>query len=160
MAFYKLASGLMTSSMVTAASEKVSFNELLEMFKDSEKLATMANSDKMIVTLFVAALGMGVTFAVLIFLWFCIAAVTKIIGSAQNTGSKKEKITEVTPVTKVQSLEEVDEDEELIAVISAAIAASMNTSIHNIVVKNIVKVSDHSPSWSKTGRIEQMNTRF
>ena len=64
MAFYNLASGLMTSSMVTAVTEEVSFNQLLEMFKDSEQLATMANSDKVLVTLFVAALGMGVH------LWF------------------------------------------------------------------------------------------
>jgi hypothetical protein len=36
----------------------------------------------------------------------------------------------------------------------------MNTSIHNIVVKNVVRVNDHAPSWAKTGRIEQINTRF
>lgn len=164
MAFYNLASGLMTSSMVTAASEEVSFNQLLEMFKDSEQLATMAGSDKVLVTLFVAALGMSVTFAVLVFLWFCISMFAKVINAAQNAGSKKGEITEIAPVPQAQSLEEVnqdqDEDEELIAVISAAVAASMNTSIHNIVVRNIVSVDDHSPSWSKTGRIEQMNTRF
>lgn len=162
MAFYNLASGLMTSSMVTAVTEEVSFNQLLEMFKDSEQLATMANSDKVLVTLFVAALGMSVTFAVLVFLWFCISMFAKVINAAQDAGNKKGEIVEVTSVTQVQSLEEVsqDEDEELIAVISAAIAASMNTSIHNIVVRNIVSVNDNSPSWSKTGRIEQMNTRF
>lgn len=158
MAFYNLASGLMTSSMVTAATEKVSFNQLLEMFKDSEQIANMASSDKVLVTLFVAALGMGVTFAVLIFLWFCISMFAKVINAAQSTKSAKGSVTEVKEVESI--IEEVNEDEELIAVIAAAVAASLNTSIHNIVVKNIVSVNDHSPSWSKTGRIEQMNTRF
>ncbi len=49
--------------------KKISFDQLLDLFKDSEQLAIMANSDKALVTLFVAALGMSVTVVVLLFLW-------------------------------------------------------------------------------------------
>ncbi len=159
MAFYKIACGFMTSSMVTA-SETGSFNDLLEKFGDPSQIANLPAGDKVLVTLFVAGLGMTVTFAVLVFLWFCISVLSKVLNKKPE--SKSSKVSEVAQVTEPSVVEESndEEDEELIAVIAAAVAASLNTSIHNIVVKNIVKVNDHSPSWSKTGRIEQMNTRF
>lgn len=161
MALYNLVCGLMTSSQITAFNEKISIVELIENFKDKDLLATMSDADKIRATLFVSGLGMAVTFAVLLFLWVCIIILTKVIGAAEN---KAKKVVEVPSVSKSNKTEDEDlsedTDEELIAVIAAAIAASMNTSIHNIVVKNIVKVDDYSPSWSKTGRIEQMNTRF
>ncbi len=158
MAFYNITCGFMTSSMV-AASETGSFNELLEMFRDPNTISAMSANDKVLVTLFVAGLGMAVTFAVLVFLWFCISVLTKVLNKKPEP--KSTKVTEVAAVTETKVVEEVnEEDEELVAVIAAAVAASMNTSIHNIVVKNIVSISDQSPSWSKTGRIEQMNTRF
>ncbi|MBJ2356564.1 hypothetical protein, partial [Sphaerochaeta sp. S2] len=87
-----------------------------------------------------------------------ISVVSKILQSAEAKKSKPEKLEVIEKA--VPTVVEEDEDEELIAVISAVIAASLNTSIHNIVVKNIVRSNDHSPSWAKTGRIEQMNTRF
>ncbi len=148
----------MTSSMV-AVSETSSFNDLLEMFRDPNTISAMSANDKVLVTLFVAGLGMAVTFAVLVFLWFCISVLTKVLNKKPEP--KNTKVTEVAAVAETKVVEEVnEEDEELVAVIAAAVAASMNTSIHNIVVKNIVSISDQSPSWSKTGRIEQMNTRF
>lgn len=135
-------------------------NELLEILKaDPQAIHTLSSNEKISIVLFVAGLGMAVTFAVLIFLWFAISVLSSVL---RNFGEEKKKPQPVKKVETVVAVEETEEeeDEELIAVIAAAVAASLNTSIHNIVVKNVVQVNDNSPSWAKTGRIEQMNTRF
>ena len=92
------------------------------------------------------------------FLWFAISILTSVFKALDKSNKKPEPVQKVNNIVAVEETEE--NDEELIAVIAAAVAATMNTSIHNIVVKNVVQVNDHSPSWAKTGRIEQMNTRF
>lgn len=147
------------NSAVLAMSDTKGLNELLEMLKnDPRSIDTLTTSEKGLTILFVAGLGMAVTFSVLLFLWFAISVVSKILLSAEKKNQKPEKVEIVE--TSAPAVVEEEEDEELIAVIAAAIAASLNTSIHNIVVKNIRKSNDQSPSWASTGRIEQINTRF
>ncbi len=141
------------------AAEGRGLNEILEMLKnDSESIYLLTSDEKVLMVLFVSGLGMAVTFAVLLFLWFAISVLTSIFKGLDKKDKKSEPVKKIETAVAVEVSE--DEDEELIAVIAAAVAASLNTSIHNIVVKNVVQVSDHSPSWAKTGRIEQMNTRF
>jgi sodium pump decarboxylase gamma subunit len=152
--------GFVNSTML-AMSDNRGLNELLKMLQtDPESISTLTSSEKTLIVLFVAGLGMAVTFAVLIFLWFCISVLSSVLQKAESKKTQPSKVEKVVAPVQAEIVEEDDEDEELIAVIAAAVAASMNTSIHNIVVKNIVRVNDHSPSWAKTGRIEQMNTRF
>lgn len=148
------------NSAVLAMSDAKGINEILEMLQtDPRAVDTLTMSDKTLIIAFVAGLGMAVTFAVLLFLWFAISVLSKVIQSAESKNAKPEKV-EVVETSLPAVVEEENEDEELIAVIAAAVAASLNTSIHNIVVKNIRSANDHSPSWAKTGRIEQINTRF
>lgn len=156
MAFMNL-NGFINSTML-AMSDGRGINELLTLLRsEPEAVSTLTSSEKTLLIVFVAGLGMAVTFAVLVFLWFSITVMASVFKKAQGETAKPSKI-EAVETTVAELVEE--EDEELIAVIAAAVAASMNTSIHNIIVKNIVRVNDHSPSWAKTGRIEQMNTRF
>jgi len=160
MALMKL-NGLINSTMLTAMSENRGLNEIVKMLtSDPESISTLTDSEKIILILFVAGLGMAVTFAVLLFLWFCISLVSRILAAAEKKAVKPEKLEKVVTPQATEVIEDNEEDEELVAVIAAAVAASLNTSVHNIVVKNIARVNDHSPSWAKTGRIEQMNTRF
>lgn len=156
MAFMKL-NGLFNTAAI-AMSNNRGLNEIMNLVKTEPKaIETLTLSEKTLLILFVSGLGMAVTFAVLLFLWFAISVLTKIL----YTGSKKpSKVEEIKTEVVSQASEEEEEDEVIIAVIAAALAASMNTSIHNIVVKNVVRVNDQSPSWAKTGRIEQINTRF
>lgn len=51
------------------------------------------------------------------------------------------------------------DDGELVAVISAAIAASLGSQ-SKIVVRNIRRVYDPTPVWAKTGRTDVMASRF
>jgi sodium pump decarboxylase gamma subunit len=134
---------------------------LLEKFANPEIMPTLAFGDKMLATFYVTVLGMLITFSALILIWGLTVLLSKIVRGIENKG--KAEIIEVKETPKATPVAEVvaeEDDEELIAVISAAIAASMNTSIHNIVVTNITRVHDQTPSWGVAGRSEQMNSRF
>ena len=52
------------------------------------------------------------------------------------------------------------EDDALIAVITAAIAASLGTSSNGVVIKSIERTGQNVPSWGARGRIEQVYNRF
>jgi sodium pump decarboxylase gamma subunit len=136
---------------------------LLEKFADPNVINTMSSSEKMVATLYTTILGMGITFAALLVIWATTAIMSKIIRYLENR-NKEEIVRVVEPkkeeIVKIAENENGEDDEELIAVISAAIAASLNTSIHNIVVRNIIRVDDKTPAWGKAGTIEQMNSRF
>jgi len=132
---------------------------LLDKFADPNLIHSMTFGEKMLATFYTTVLGMLITFTALIIIWIMTVLLSKFVQSIENKG--KADIVEVkeTPQVIKQAVEEED-DEELVAVISAAIAASLNTPIHNIVVTNIVRVNDSTPSWGVAGRTEQMNSRF
>lgn len=52
------------------------------------------------------------------------------------------------------------EDEELVAVIAAAVAASLGVSIPEINIKSIRRVNQNTPTWAKMGIIEQTAGRL
>lgn len=52
------------------------------------------------------------------------------------------------------------DDDELVAVIAAALAAYLDKPVSNIKVRSIKKMGAHVSSWAAAGRQEQMNTRF
>ena len=84
-------------------------------------------------------MGMGTVFAVLIFISFLIS-LFKYIPTIQNVfGKKKDEKKEETKAAVSETVEEVDEtdDLELIAVISAAIAAAEETTTDGFVVRSI-----------------------
>ena len=105
--------------------------------------------------LIVTALGMGVTFVALITLSFLLDLLRILF-------YKEPQKAPVQVVQQSTAVEEAEEDnmEELVAVITAAVAASLQTSTHNIVVQNIVRVGDATPTWGRAGRAEQMGSRF
>ncbi len=110
----------------------------------------------------VALMGMGITFLVLLLLWLFIGILGKVVGNKQA----KPKVTEMKAPVKEQTPENVStnvqaaDDDELVAVITAAIAASSNNYIHNITVKSIRRVQTVSPAWSAASITDQLNTRL
>lgn len=92
-------------------------------------------------------IGMGTVFVVLIFISFIIS-LFKYISVFENR--KKEKEAAATPATNVQESaapvvteeEDLADDLELVAVITAAIAASEGTSTDGLVVRSIRKVNN------------------
>ncbi len=134
---------------------------LLERFADVDLLQAMTIGEKLAGSIVVTFLGMGVTFLILVILWGVISLMTRVLNQAQPKKEEKPAAAEAKaePQPVVETVEKED-DEELIAVITAAVAASLQTSIHNIYVRNIVRVPDATPVWGKTARLDQMNSRF
>ena len=60
----------------------------------------------------------------------------------------------------MENLRNTPHDAELIAVLTAAIAASLNTSAYNLRIKSFRRVDGVTPAWSGAGRMDIMNSRL
>lgn len=134
---------------------------LLDQLANPELFASMPLADKMSAGFLVTALGMGITFSVLVILWGAIIIMSRMI----NGNPKKDEkpvIVQKKAAIIVPTVEQAVtvEDEALIAVITAAIAASMNTSMHNIIVRNITEFPTKQAAWSRAGVMEQIQSRY
>lgn len=97
-------------------------------------------------------IGMGTVFVILIFISLVIALLPKLTGMIENFGKKKEAPAAVPAAPKAEpaapaEVEELSDDLELVAVISAAIAAYTGTSSDGFVVRSIRR-SDKN-KWKK-----------
>ena len=103
-----------------------------------------------------AVLGMGIVFAVLVVLMI-VLYLFKVIFHKQP---KKQEVT-ATPVqeTAAEPENEMDDD-ELIAVLTAAVAASLNTSTYNLNIKSYRRIDNTRPAWNREGLRETINNRF
>lgn len=100
----------------------------------------------------VTLVGMGTVFSVLILLALIILGFKYVF----HTEPKREDIKELSKVPELDNkdLEEM-KDEELVAVIAAAIASS-NPGMR-FIVRNIVKIPETSPAWGRIAKQEQIN---
>jgi sodium pump decarboxylase gamma subunit len=75
----------------------------------------------------------------------------------KNSKAKKAKIEEQKQVEQkvTETTTNQNEDEELVAVITAALMQSLNTTADNLIIRRIRQIQD--PTWAQTGRIENMN---
>ena len=103
-----------------------------------------------------AVLGMGIVFSVLVVLMI-VLYLFKVIFYKQP---KKQEVT-ATPVqeTAAEPENEMDDD-ELIAVLTAAVAASLNTSTYNLNIKSYRRIDNTRPAWNREGLRETINNRF
>lgn len=97
-------------------------------------------------------IGMGTVFVILIFISLVIALLPKLTGMIENFGKKKEAPAAAPAAPKAApaapaEVEELSDDLELVAVISAAIAAYTGTSSDGFVVRSIRR-SDKN-KWKK-----------
>lgn len=135
---------------------------ILEQFKHEETFLQMTMGEKLIGTFYTILLGMAVTFIALIIIMYLTKFMSFVIGRIEKRVDAP--VVKAAPVqtqaVQVETATVEEDDEELIAVITAAVAASLNTSMHNIVVTNITRVSDNTPTWGKLGRSDVMSSRM
>ena len=98
------------------------------------------------------ALGMGTVFLSLIFIACIIAMLPKVTGAFESMGKKKKEEVAAAPVEEVQKQEVVPEEEgiddyELVAVITAAIAAMEGVPADGFVVRSIKRSSQNK--WKR-----------
>lgn len=112
----------------------------------------------LIVTLF----GMGIVFIVLVALQYILKAM-KLLNREKKEVPKAVIESRETAVNQALTPEisEIDaqEDEELVAVITAAVIACLGGN-SSIVVRDIRRVEDNTPVWGRVSRTEQMAGRF
>lgn len=138
---------------------------LLDRLRDPS--VDMSFGDKLAASLQVTVLGVVIVVLALLLLYFAINIMEKLLRDPQKSAAKASQqqpantsTTESVEVRESQQAENDGNDEELVAVITAAIAASMETSTHNIVVRNIVRTADTTPAWGRAGRVEQINQMY
>ena len=100
-------------------------------------------------------LGLAIVFGVLLIL-MAVLCLFKVIFYKDPAKVKK---TEVVAEPVVEEEVETDDD-ELIAVLTAAVGASLNTSTYNLQIKSYRRIKDERPSWNKEGLREVINSRF
>lgn len=113
--------------------------------------------------IFIALLGMVVVFAVLILLQYIIEAIRVFSNKRPKKDVKPDPAVGVEPIAAAPiSAPEIDpaDDEELAAVIAAAIAASLNVSTYDLNIKSIRRVPPYAPVWNRVGRQQQVMTRL
>ena len=134
--------------------------DLLTAFADPEKIKEFTTNQRLWAGLITTILGMGITFVVLIVLQFVIGLFEKLSGS-----EKKPTLTLKPAAAAAAAAGRVDEkpasrsDDELVPVIAASVAMVLGTSTGNIVIRDIKKVEDTSPTWRRAGIVEQMQNR-
>lgn len=106
----------------------------------------------------VTGLGLTIVFAVLVILMIVLYLFKVIFYKDPAKAAKKAPVQEVAPVVEAVK-DDVDED-ELIAVLTAAVAASLNTSTYNLQIKSYRRVNNNAPAWNKAGVTETINNRF
>ena len=105
--------------------------------------------------------GISVVFLALVALSFFIYLFGKVMVNGFNKKKTKTVKAEIKDVKTVEINADVEDDAELIAVITAAIQASLiNAGISpecKIVVKSFKRVGNDAPVWNSTGREELLN---
>lgn len=135
---------------------------LLERMKVS--IDTMTMGEKFLASMQVTLLGIGIVFAALAILYFSIVIMEKLINKpqvAEDAVDSKAIVSEKAVLNHEESeiieKEDTDYSSELVAVITAAIAASLNVPTRDVGIRNIKRVQDSTSAWAKAGLMEQMN---
>ena len=132
-------------------------SELLVQLANPQTMKSLSFMDKMEGGLIVTFLGMGITFLSLILLQFIIDLLARLI---VKTEKKAAPIPTATVAKAMVAASDSGKGDEIIAVISAAVAMKMQRSTRDIIIRNIKKVEEPSLLWNRAGVLEQMNTRL
>lgn len=125
----------------------------------------MSILDKLGFSFLVMLIGMLIVFFGLIILICLIKLMSIVVGAL--TGKKKEKAAPASapvvvpePVAEAAAEETGLESDELIAVITAALAAFNKDGNKTLVVRSVRRAAAKTPAWAKAGRADQLASRF
>ncbi len=131
---------------------------IIDRFTDPTLIEGMTASEKLTASLTVTLLGMGITFIVLCLLWFLIAMMAKILNKpAKPAAAAPAAAPAPAAAAPTAAAPAAQNDSELIAVISAAIAAASNVSVSSVIVKKIRRTG--GSAWNGVNKQEQLDSR-
>ena len=106
-----------------------------------------------------AVTGMSIVFGVLVVRMIVLYLFKLIFYKDSKKTAKPVEDVKETPVVETKAEDDVDDD-ELIAILTAAVAASLNTSTYNLNIKSYRRINDVRPAWNKQGLRETIESRF
>ena len=125
----------------------------------------MSILDKLGFAFLIMLSGLMIVFFGLIILICLIKLMSIIVGAL--TGKKKEQaapapapVVVPEPVAEAAAEETGLENDELIAVITAALAAFNKDGNKTLVVRSVRRAAAKTPAWAKAGRADQLASRF
>lgn len=107
----------------------------------------------------VTGVGLSIVFGVLVILMIVLMLFKVIFGKGSDDTEKKTEKIDTAPVQTVAAEDEMSEA-ELVAVFTAAIAASLRTSTYNLQIKSYRRIDSKKPAWNRAGIQETINSRF
>lgn len=113
--------------------------------------------------LMVTAVGLIIVFAVLIILMLTMMAMKKIFYKEEKKDAAEAPAPAPAPAVQTESVPEpvsAAEDPNLIAVLAAAVAASLNTSTYNLKIRSYRRIGNNAPDWNKAGLKDTIDSRF
>ena len=136
---------------------------LMEKFANPQYFDSLTLSEKMAGAGVTTLLGLGTTFMILCLIWLILSIMGKIMTA---TGKKSAPAAAAAPAvpaaaaTAPAKSENLASDAELVAVITAAIAAYEGSgAANNLVVRSIQRVSGASTAWSRAGSADCLESR-
>jgi sodium pump decarboxylase gamma subunit len=109
----------------------------------------------------VTIICMSIVFLVLIALQYLIRIQRSLVEKMEDTTKEKPALKPQQPQAEPVKAAVAEEDnEELVAVISAAVAAVLGKPTSSIIVRSIRKIEPAAPSWAIAGRQDQIGSRF
>ena len=102
-------------------------------------------------------IGLIIVFSVLIILMLVLMGMKYVF--APKNEKNPEAAKEVNPL-KVQEEYPQEDEEELVAVLTAAVAASLNTSTYNLKIKSYRRIGNNAPAWNRAGLNEAIDSRY
>jgi len=129
--------------------------DLLALFSDPSTIKKLSLSQKLTASLVTTILGMGITFLALIILQIVTSQFDKLNRTRAETPDAQ-LVHTARKTTVEQPVKDTMVNDELVAAVTTALAMALETSATNIIIKDIKRVADTTPVWSKAGIAEQV----
>lgn len=117
--------------------------------KMSTDIASLSMSDKVLGAIFVTVLSMVIVFAVLQLLIWILQLMNGVLNREQRQPAPTPSVVAPAAPAPAPALQPAVDAGELIAVLSAAVAASVG---HQVRVVGVRRVADDTPVWARVGR--------
>lgn len=135
---------------------------LMERFADPAYFGSLSMGERMAGAGVTALMGLGTTFLVLCLIWIILAIMGRIMDNKRKNDAAN-AAPAAAPAPKAAApapaKAAATDDAQLVAVISAAIAALEGTSTSNLVVRKITRVGGTSTAWSHAGSMDCLDSR-
>lgn len=132
---------------------------LMEIFSNPDTMHSLSFGEKMTASAITMLMGLGITFTVLILIWIFIAIMGKVLGATSKPKKEAAPAAEAAAPAAAPAPVEEDSNEQLVAVIAAAIAAYQGANANNLVVRKITRLSGDQTPWGVMGLEDRLDTR-